>query len=219
MKKTEQKYEKLFQTYLTYLLKGDRSGCSAIVRDMKESDVSVFYIYEKFFKRSLYSVGDLWEKNEISVAVEHMATLITEGLMNELFPDIISYDRKNRKAVVASIENEEHQVGGKMVADIFEKNGWDVFYLGGNTPVPELVRYCEENNPDILALSLSVYTNMEILIKEIEELRKITSNTILIGGQALRNNGKEVAEQFTNVLYISDLIELDQFINNLDNQS
>lgn len=219
MKKAEQKYEKLFETYLNYLLNGDRNGCSAIVRDMKESGVSVFYIYEKFFKKSLYSVGELWEKNQISVAVEHMATLITEGLMNELFPDIISYDRKNRKAVVASIENEEHQVGGKMVADIFEKNGWDVFYLGGNTPVQELIRYFEENNPDIVALSLSVYTNMEILIKEIKALRKITCNTILIGGQALQNTGNEVAEPFTNVIYISDLIDLDEFINNLDNQS
>ena len=57
--------------------------------------------------------------------------------------------------VVASVEDELHQVGGKMVADVFEMHGWDSFYLGSNTPISEMVRFAKERCPDAVGLSLT----------------------------------------------------------------
>ena len=152
------------------------------------------------------------EKNKISVAVEHMATSITEGLMNELLPEIMNLDRVNKKIVISCVENEEHQVGGKMVADIFEKNSWDTNYLGANTPMDELVRFCELVKPDMISLSLSVYANIQFLLKEIIALRKITDVPIIIGGQALINVGVEISQKLKNVLYFGNLEGVENYL-------
>lgn len=202
-------YEDIF---LNSLLIGSRNGCYKVVKEFRKSNLSIIVLYEDIFKNSLYRIGKMWESNKISVAIEHMSTSIVEGLMNELLPEIISLERKNKTIIVSCVENEEHQVGGKMVADIFEKNSWDAKYLGANTPMVELVRFCELEKPDLVCLSLSVYENVQFLLKEITEIRKVTNVPILIGGQALRNIGIGLCKTLENVLYFEKLKDVENYI-------
>ena len=194
------------------LLVGNRRECKNVMNDFRKSNLSIIILYEEVFKKSLYRIGEMWEYNKISVAVEHMATSITEGLMNELLPEIISLERTNKKIVISSVENEEHQVGGKMVADIFEKNSWDTHYLGANTPTVELVRFCDAVKPDLICLSLSVYANLQFLLKEITAIRALTNVPIIIGGQALIRVGVEVSEKFSNISYLENLEAVEDYI-------
>ena len=202
-------YEDIF---LSYLLKGNRVECEKVMREFIKINPSIIVLYEDIFKNSLYRIGELWEYNKISVAVEHMATLLIQDLMNELFIKIRSLERKNKKILISSIEIEEHQVGGKMVADIFEKNSWDAHFLGANTPTQELVNYCNLIKPDLIGLSISVYSNMQFLIKEITTIRETFNIPIIIGGQALVKVGKKVSEKFTDVLYFANLEEVENYI-------
>ena len=203
------KYEDAF---FNSLLQGNRLGCKKVMKEFRELNLSIIVLYEEIFKKSLYRIGEMWEYNKISVAVEHMATSITEGLMNELLPEIMNIERNNKKIVVSSVENEEHQVGGKMVADIFEKNSWDTHYLGANTPTVELVKFCDAVKPDLVCLSLSVYANVQFLLKEIKAIRVVTNVPIIIGGQALRKVGVEISKKFTNVCYLANLEAVEDYI-------
>ena len=107
-----------------------------------ETYESVYPFYNNLFQKSLYRVGELWESNRISVAKEHLATAITEGLLNLVYPKLFEPEqyRKGRTILISCTANEFHQIGGKMVADVCELNGWDSHFLGANTPVnPELI--------------------------------------------------------------------------------
>ncbi|MGV8981890.1 cobalamin B12-binding domain-containing protein [Clostridium sp.] len=203
------KYE---DDFFESLLEGNRAGCKNVMSEFRKSDLSIIVLYEEIFKKSLYRIGEMWEYNKISVAVEHMATSITEGLMNELFSEIMSMERINKKIVISCVENEEHQVGGKMVADIFEKNSWDTHYLGANTPMYELLRFCDSLKPDLICLSLSVYTNLQFLLKEIQGIRAVYNTPILIGGQALINVGEEISARYKDVLYLKNLESVENYI-------
>lgn len=203
------KYE---DDFFNSLLEGNRLECQNVMREFRKSNLSIIMLYEEVFKNSLYRIGQMWECNKISVAVEHMATSITESLMNELFAEIMNLERSNKKIVVSCVENEEHQVGGKMVADIFEKNGWDANYLGANTPIGELVTFCDEVQPDLICLSLSVYANIQFLIKSITAIREVTNVPILIGGQALITVGEEISEKLNNVFYLKNLEAVEDYI-------
>ena len=207
-----QNINKYKDDFLNSLLVGNIGECHKIVKEFRKSNSSIIVLYEKIFKDSLYTIGKMWEYNKISVAIEHMSTSIIEGLMNELLPEIISLERKNKKVIVSCVENEEHQVGGKMVADIFEKNSWDTQYLGANTPMVELVRFCDLVKPDLICLSLSVYTNIQVLLKEITQLRIVTNVPILIGGQALRNIGTSLSAKLANVFYFPSLEDIEKYI-------
>ncbi len=92
-------------------------------------------LYMDLFQRSLYAVGELWELNKISVAREHLATAITESLLNLVYPRLFENTPTGKKVVVSCAANELHQIGGKIVADFFELNGWESHFLGANTPV------------------------------------------------------------------------------------
>lgn len=202
----------VFTTYLNSLLDGNRNECKKIIDQLREDDISIMDLYENVLRKSLYEVGELWEYNKISVATEHMATSITEAIMNELFAEIIGHNRLNKTAVIACVEKEDHQVGGKMVADIFEKNGWDTYYLGANTPTHEIIQFCKQTKPDVICLSLSVYLNVFFLLKEIKAIREVLDIPIFIGGQALRNKGFDIAKKFKDVHYFSDLYDIENYL-------
>jgi methanogenic corrinoid protein MtbC1 len=100
-----------------------------------------------------------------------------------------------------------------MVADIFELNGWDGYFLGANTPSEELMRYIHEVNPDILALSLSLLSNIDNLIRCIEIVKSDFPNlNLLVGGQAFRWGGIDMIKCFSGVEYVSSLDRLEKFI-------
>ena len=205
--------ERAYQTYLDHLLKGSRRECSKIVADHLADQVPVKTLYEGMFRRSLYRVGELWEHNRISVAVEHMATAITEGLMNDVYGRLISGRRADRRVVVSSIEGEFHQVGGKMAADLFEMHGWDAYYLGANTPSADLIRAIRDIRPHVVGLSLSIYFHIDTLRETIARIRAADGDVrILVGGQAFRHGGLRRITEQPGVTYAGSLNTLERYI-------
>jgi methanogenic corrinoid protein MtbC1 len=202
--------EELYETYLDVLLKGDRAKCSQLVQDLIDRKIDIKDLYIHLFQRSLYKVGELWEFNIISVAKEHLATSITESILNLVYPRLFSAKHSSKKAVISCAANEYHQVGGKMVADILEYSGWDGYFLGANTPVDEMIAFIDEVKPDLVGLSLSVYFNLPSLIEGIEALSaNFPQLDIVVGGQAFRWGGKEVLKAFSGTQYISSLEALE----------
>jgi MerR family transcriptional regulator, light-induced transcriptional regulator len=207
--------EKVFALYLEALLKGNRSQCGQLVDRLLEADIDIKDLYTGLFQDSLYRVGELWENNTISVATEHVATAITEGLLSRLYPRIFAAEHCGKKAVISCVANEWHQIGGKMVADIFELNGWDTDFIGANTPVDDLVRHIDLVSPDVLGLSLSLYSNMEVLLQTIATIRShFRELHIFCGGQAFRWGGLEKLRQITGTEYIPSLHVLEQTLVN-----
>lgn len=206
--------ENLTQAFLQSLIKGDRMHCSQLAKSYISQGHHVMDLYENVFKEALYEVGKLWETNKISVATEHLATAITEGILNELYGQLIFKKSIQKKVVVACVEHEMHQVGVKMVADVFEMNGWESFFLGTGVPTNELIRYIHEVKPDVLAISLSVYFNYAAFLNMLKDLRQAFPDlVILIGGQAFSRVSKNQIDQLENIIHISDLYALDKLIN------
>ena len=205
------------EKFLENLLLGNRQNCSSIAKQYLNNNPSFIDLYEDVFKVSLYEVGRLWETNKISVATEHLATAITEGILNELFDQLISKKRYSKKVIVACVENEQHQVGAKMVADTFEMYGWESFFLGTGIPSNELIRYIHDIKPDIIAVSLSIYFNFTNLIRLLEKLRhEFPELQILIGGQAFSHISPEIVSKLGNVIQIGDLHLLKKYIQILN---
>jgi methanogenic corrinoid protein MtbC1 len=180
---------------------------------MLESGVPVKEIYTDVIKRSMYRIGQLWENDRTSIAREHQATKITEIMISLIYPYILKVPKIDKKVIVTCTDKEFHELGARMVSDIFELNGWKSIYLGANTPKDELIRLIEEENPDVVAISINFYINIVRLIKEIELIsEKCPDLQIVVGGQAFSNGNKELLEKYDNVKYISCLDSLEDFI-------
>ena len=75
-------------------------------------------IFLALFQDSPCSVGRLWEQNRICVAIEHLATSITQSLFHLVYLRLFSMPRRGKTAMVACASNEYHFVGARMVSDI-----------------------------------------------------------------------------------------------------
>ena len=205
--------EESYRRYLSGLLANEREQCRASFVQWLESNAGLRSLYEDLVRRSLYEVGDLWERGRISVATEHLATAISEGLLNLAYPRLFAQPRLGKSAIVACVANEYHQIGGKMVADLFELNGWRGYFLGANTPVKDLKELIAEQQPDVVALSVSIATNQDLLISAAAEVRAAFPDMpILAGGQAFRWVGREKVERVPGVRCLMSLGELEQWI-------
>lgn len=199
--------------FLAALLEGDRQKCSGIVSRLHRSNVSLEDVYEMVIKKALYDIGEMWEEGKISVAAEHLASAIVESVLNDLYMEIISGKRISKSAVLACVENESHQVGIRMVADIFEINGWNTFFLGANTPTTDLVKFVGEVRPDIVALSLSNFGNIRNLENVLETVGKEFPNQkIIVGGHAFLNDRQEMLIKRQKMNYLSDLYSVGIFL-------
>ncbi len=202
-----------FDNFVDHLVNGRKKDCLVILEKLVEENCPIETIYTELFQGALYVVGDLWEKNKISVATEHMATALIETLMIQLQPKLFTTLRVGKKAVIACVAKEHHQVGAKMIADIFEMHGWDGYFIGANTPAEELNRFIAEQKPDVVGLSLSIYFNINELKGFLARLRvRFPDIPVIVGGQAFRWGGAEIVDQFSNVRLLKSINELNNYI-------
>jgi MerR family transcriptional regulator, light-induced transcriptional regulator len=129
-------------------------------------------------------IGDLWERNEITVADEHLATAITQGVMALVYPSL--YDRPPLSAeriLLACVEGDRHVLGLRMIADVLEGHGFDVIFLGPDIPLPALLASIERYQPEVVALGA---TAPSAGVSLLETVRELTSRwpdlAIIVGG-------------------------------------
>lgn len=202
-----------YEIFLDGLLSGNRNMCVSISQKLLDEETEIKNLYENLFQRSMYKVGELWEANKISVATEHMATAIVESILSVVYPHIFSEEHLDKKAVVSCVPGEFHQLGAKMVADMFELNRWHGYFLGSNTPNEDLLMLIDELKPDLLCVSISIYFNFSNLVSTIEKVRNNYKDLdILVGGQAFRWGGQSQIKRFSNVHFVDSLNKLEQHL-------
>ncbi len=205
--------EQTYADYLTALLAGDRQVCRATFEYWLSKDIELRLIYQDLVQRSLYDVGALWERGHVSVATEHLATAMTESLLNLAYPRLFARPRLGKSAVVSCTANEYHQLGSKMVADVFELHGWRGYFLGASTSTRILLDLIRDKRPDAVALSLTVYFNLEAMLETAAAVRaEFPLVPILAGGQAFRWGGRERVERIPGTRCLSSLGELESWI-------
>ncbi|MGB3221441.1 MAG: cobalamin-dependent protein [Desulforhopalus sp.] len=201
--------EEIYNKYLVSLLAGNRLECCIIIQNLLDTSIEITDLHENLIKRSMYEVGNLWELNEITVANEHLATAISDTLLNLTYPYIFETKRKGKKAVIACCTNELHQLGAKMVGDILELNGWDSSFLGANTPLDDMISYIDKIVPKIVGLSLSYRPNLDHLKRTVERVRSEFPNlNLMIGGHAFLEGGLDgpgFIREYSGVEYVPSL--------------
>ena len=203
--------ELVYEEYLAALLAGDRARCTAIVEELLAAGVGLKDLYVHLFQRALYQVGELWEQQRVSVAVEHLATAITERLLTLVQPQVFDGPSREHSIIVACVGSEYHQIGGRMVADLCELQGWRGYFVGHSTPLPELLHLIDERRPTWLGLSLSIYFNLPALLTALDAVTGAYPDLpILVGGQAFRWSGVDALQGYPGVSYIASLDELEK---------
>jgi len=181
----------LAQRYLATLLAKDRRAAREIITEAIAGGIDIRAIYLQIFQPVLYEVGRLWQLNRISVADEHFFTAATQSIMIELYQQIITGPRIGKTLVAACVGSELHEIGIRMVADFFELNGWDTYYLGAGVSQEAIVKAIVEKKADWVALSATMTCHIGNTRELIEEIRSAITDrsiTIMVGGRPFINH-------------------------------
>jgi len=205
--------EARYRRFLDALLVGDVAYCRAEVQAWLDAGRGVRTLYEDLIQRALYDVGMLWESGRASVADEHLATAISESLLNLSYPYLFDRPSTGCSALVTCAANEHHQIGARMVADIFELHGWRSYFLGANTPQGDILALMASRRPQVVSLSLTVHCHLERLLDIVGAIRGLYPEMpIIVGGQGLGDIGRARVEVFPGVRVIGSLAELEAWI-------
>jgi len=187
--KDKSKYAHVAREYLSTLLAGDRRAAAHIIDQAITEGASVADIYMEVFQPCQWEVGRLWQMNQISVADEHLFTAGTQFIMSRLYGHIFTGVAGPHRLVATCVGAEMHELGARMVSDLFEMNGWDTHYLGANVPTPDVIAALNKYSPHVLAISATLASHItptRELILRVRESPRGDSVRILVGGRPFR---------------------------------
>jgi methanogenic corrinoid protein MtbC1 len=201
--------EPLAQTrglFLQSLLRGDRKAATGVVLEELRQGTPIESVYVDVFQEALYEIGRRWERNEITVAQEHMATAITQYVVAQMFTRLPVSTLRRGGVVITGVQGELHQVGSNMVADMLEADGWNVHFLGTNIPREGIVQAVEAHEPAILGISCTMLFNLPQVVALLDAVRRRISPfpRVLLGGGAFRS-APDLCQELGAEGYATDL--------------
>ena len=184
----EGKYLEIRKAYLDALLTSQTRKAHDMISGARKQGVPLEDIYEEILKKVMHEIGDLWHRNVITVDKEHYATSVTQTVMSNFYDEIFERPRRNRTLVACAVGNELHEMGIRMLSDIFEYQGWDTVYLGAALPESAILEAVGEHKPDLVALSVTMPPYLSVCEKIVRSIRAAYPDVkIAVGGQAFRD--------------------------------
>ena len=199
--------------FLAALLAGDATRARHLIESAVEDRVAITEVYLDVLTPAMREVGDLWERAELSVAYEHYATSIVQGILGALGPRMRVAPTSGRLAVVACTPGERHALGAQMVSDFLEGAGWEVLNLGASLPTADLVALVESEQPDAVGLSTSTADRLAGAEGALAALRDLADRPyVVVGGGAWDAIGGAEWSALGADACVGDPIELTQLL-------
>ncbi|HEU4974635.1 MAG TPA: cobalamin-dependent protein [Baekduia sp.] len=171
--------------FLETLLAPDTRAAWHVVEQARAAGMTPAQIYVSVLAPAMEAIGVLWERAQIGVAQEHLATQITQTLLARLAPELGDgrvAAGPMRLALVGGTPGELHALGARMVADFLESGGWDVLMLGPDTPADEIVATAAAHRPEVVALSTALPSNLLPAARVFGALRRLDPPPLLVAG-------------------------------------
>lgn len=173
--------------YLYRLMENDTRGAIDVIRKAADEGIEMEEIYLDVLQEVMVEVGDLWHRNEISVDREHYCTSTTQVALSQFYPRIFSKPRNGYKILTCCVGSELHEMGVRMVSDLFEYHGWDSVYLGAAVPVESIINAIREHRPDLVGLSVTMPHYLGLCHEVTVAIRKeFPYLKIAVGGRAFQ---------------------------------
>ncbi len=175
-----------FKKYKKAVLKPDLNEAIQVTSEFVQNSQKIPVWWEQIIAPAMQEIGRLWEEGEITVGQEHLATSITQRVMSIFYPMILELPRERGTIVVSATPNELHEIGARIVADLLEIDGWNVHYMGANSPADSIFDFVLRVRPRFLCLSTSLISNLPAvasLVKQIKTIDELKHTHIVAGGQ------------------------------------
>ena len=195
------------RTYAAALLAGDEVAAETTIREAMDLGLSSAEIDEEIIAPALWLMGALWERGEISVADEHLATEISMRVLAlQREADRVARARRRHRVMLATPAGEHHMVALRMVSNLLSGAGYWIVMLGADVPPDALVASVRRHRPDVICLSVTMPAVIVQLAAAIRQVQAESPDAqFVIGGRGLTSQirsltGVGVCERVSEVV-------------------
>jgi methanogenic corrinoid protein MtbC1 len=184
----ESQIAELARAYVQALIAGDESAAEVVMREAMDAGLRSAEIDEKLIAPALWRVGEMWERGQLSVAEEHLATEITlRVLALQREAQRVAQARPHHCVMLATSPGEQHIVALRMVGNLLQEAGYHVLMLGAEVPSRSLGEAADRHEVDVICMSSTLRGRNHETLRSIDEIRdRRPSARFVIGGRGLR---------------------------------
>ena len=197
------------------MLAGDGAGSWQVVEAAMASGVEPQGVYVELLGPALHGIGDAWQRGEIGIDDEHLASGVATSIIGLMGPRFRRRGRHRGTVLVAMPVGERHGLGVAMLADILAQAGFEVLNLGTDTP-PASLEAAITGRDDLSAVVISVVSTTRLpgAARLIAAARRTDPGvTIVAGGFAVPDQA--TAERLGADGWVQDATRLAALISEL----
>lgn len=168
------------------VLSGDRLKASdLLVKAVEAGGLSAPECYERVLAPVQRELGKRWREGASSIADERVGLDSARMVMDRLYPSVRRARPARRVVIVACVQGNTHELGARMVADIFEASGWKAVFLGVDVPASEVAAAAQAARAHLVALSAASPEHITATANTIARVRRLPNPPrTLVGGPA-----------------------------------
>ena len=178
--------ENLKENFLILLNQEKKQEAVEFAMDaIQNNKMNIIEFYSNVLIPSLNQMECSLKDKNMCIWKEHVKEAIVRTIVECCYPfvikerDKLSFTKKGTAIILCPLE-EYHDLEAKMLADFFTICGYNVVFVGRNTPIEDFYNAATVINPDIITISVSNYYNLVVTKKIIKEIRNKTKDKIKI---------------------------------------
>ncbi|MBX5495887.1 MAG: dihydropteroate synthase, partial [Bryobacteraceae bacterium] len=177
----------LDQRLANYIIEGTKDGLIADLDLKLKEGAAPLDIINGPLMAGMAEVGRLFNNNELIVAEVLQSAEAMKAAVSYLEQFMEKADTAARgKVLLATVKGDVHDIGKNLVEIILSNNGYTVINLGIKVPPEELIKACQEHQPDAIGLSGLLVKSAQQMVVTAGDLRAAGITVpLLVGGAAL----------------------------------
>ena len=168
---------------------------------VRTGSITIPDLYVSVLSPMLADIGGAWAHGTERVWEEHFASHAVRTIVESLYLDVqreaAKVARRDTTVLLACPPKEQHELGLRMLADRFALAGYDVVFLGADTPLAEIVTAAQATGASLVALSVATVFERVAFRRFVDELRaELPDARIVVGGPAFAREEHWPSEDF-----------------------
>lgn len=189
-------FEAIGADYSTAIEAGSYADAAAVVKHALAVGVTGPQVFARVLTPAMYRIGERWERAEITVADEHLATAISNRIMGLVYEALaVEMPTSKERVVITAVEGDQHVMGLQMIADVLEGAGYQTMYLGADTPIDGLIASIARHEPMVVALGGTAPWSGPVIAETVRAIRAANPTLpIVLGGAQAESAAAQVAD-------------------------
>ena len=175
--------------YLATCLEGAPERAIELVLATIGTEFTPEEIYIRVLIPAQREIGELWHVGDVTIGEERIVSETTAQLMTLIAAKHAPRHGNGKIVLAASVAGNTHDLGLRVVADLFRLAGWRCLFLGANVPRMEIGSTAKSYSADLVVLTATLATQLKELEHSIEAIRETAPEAkILVGGIAFEES-------------------------------